>query len=206
MSAGGGVAGAVRAARAFRAFRAVRAAWAAGTAVALLGGCWHRPPNDAWINETSTSERVPADRVPTAAENERMLAAIRDAATPADATQDAAAANPPAPGETVAPARWGRRWHDVLPAVGWSAGLCGMAIWQKELSDDGRVWTFQLITAEDERGTLVVTRQPPPGIYKATATIGMFGEKGDKARKLLEALDATMLRYGEKPEPKIFDD
>jgi len=173
-------------------------------AAALLGGCGNPEPPQATYNLPSPEDPFLADLALTPAQDEQVLALMREA-VPCDRSI------------IVAPAKYGMRWSDVDTAVRWGGGVVEMAVlssthepakpalYAGESATPER-WIFNIITVADDPVTLTVTREAPPAIYTAQVKAGLFGDRRDIEERLLTEFRAAMLSFGAKPMPETLDD
>jgi hypothetical protein len=59
-------------------------------------------------------------------------------------------------------------------------------------------WEYRIRTVEDWPGVLRVHRTADERIYQSTATIGLFGDRTDRAQALLKAFDEQMEAFARK--------
>ena len=96
------------------------------------------------------------------------------------------------------PAPLGVRWADVPQAVRFACDDAEMAVVQT-IDHDG-TFEFRLLTIEEYPGRLVVHQTNDDQVYNAEASIGIYGDHGDRARRLLDAFDHQMRAFGKKRE------
>ena len=100
------------------------------------------------------------------------------------------------PVRTPHPATYGVRWSDVPNAVVYALDEVEMAVVSKREHDWG--WEFQILSVEDDPGTLLVKRTNDERVYEATATIGGLIVQTERAQVLLNEFDKQMLAFGRK--------
>ena len=107
------------------------------------------------------------------------------------------------PGPT--PAQQGR-WTDIPDAAGRAASKAEVAIVSTSFEPAGssldsadRI-VFSILTLTSEPGRLEVSRGDDGSVYRATATIGLLGERVETANRLLEELAREVAAFGRKPE------
>lgn len=171
--------------RSWRAFAVIAVATAA-----IVPGCASEPP-DVTYNLPSRHDLFDPDLVLTEGDREEVLAIMRGT-VPCDEPVE------------IAPAKYGVRWRDVDSAVRWGSSVVEMAVLSAESTPDR--WTYRIITAADDPVTLVVTREPPPVIYSASAVAGVFGDRRDIEARLLEEVHRSMRAFGAKPLPVVLDE
>ncbi len=114
------------------------------------------------------------------------------------AFQSLAEGHAPVNRPVVAPS--GGRWSDVYPAVVEACDEIEAAIVSKTLHDWG--WEFSIRTVEEWPGTLIIRRASPEAgqgsVYDATAVIGLYGDRADRAQALLAAVDKHLREFGHK--------
>ena len=71
-----------------------------------------------------------------------------------------------------------------------------MAISQTQERDWG--FEFTLRTVEGYPGWLKVRRQPPPAMYRAECSIGLYGDRIERAGKLVDAFEEQMIAFSKK--------
>jgi hypothetical protein len=132
--------------------------------------------------------RQPGDNPPTkgvltASDQNEIGEAFDDAADGRDADQSLK------PSGTI-------RWSDVPLAVVYACDEAEMAVVEADEGD--AVCRYRLISVEDWPGTLIVTRVDDGRIYEASATVGEFGNREDRANRLLEALESQLKAFAKK--------
>jgi hypothetical protein len=96
------------------------------------------------------------------------------------------------------------RWSDVHLAVLYACDEIEAAVVQRTKRDWG--WEYYLRTAEDWPGTLMIRRADAARVYEASASIGIFGDRTERAEALLEAFAEQMRDFGRKPQFPEDDD
>lgn len=94
----------------------------------------------------------------------------------------------------------GWRWSDVVAAAKLAAGDVEAAVMRARefVDEDGRAgWRFTVTTIEDWPGELVVVRTEgkAPG-YRATATIGLYRDRAERAARFVEAFESRLRALG----------
>lgn len=173
-----------------------------------------RQPDPAARNEVLADGDAWNRVVLDASERDRTVAIMKDAARVDDPVYPT-------------PAPRGVRWSDVPAAArlaaadvamavvrGAKPNAAGDAIWDAaflakppaslvgDLADGRERWVFEVKTLRDERGFLVVVRDPaaPPGeVGPAAAEIGVVGERTADAEALVEAFAKQLRTLGAKP-------
>ena len=94
----------------------------------------------------------------------------------------------------------GGRWSDVYPAVVEACDEIEAAVVSKKLYDWG--WEIHIRTVEEWPGTLTIRRAMPESkeisIYEATAVIGLYGDRTERAEALLKAFHERLRAFGRK--------
>jgi len=88
------------------------------------------------------------------------------------------------------------RWSDVPLALAYACDDAEMAIVEADESDE--VCRYRLVSVEDWPGTMIVTRTDDSRVYKATATVGVFGDHADRAARLVDALEKQLTAFAKK--------
>jgi hypothetical protein len=97
------------------------------------------------------------------------------------------------------PAKYGVRWEDVALAARRAGGQLELAIISIEELDDGETKRISMISIGDTPVELSVYRKPPPTIYVANVSAGLFEDQATLAAKLLSKFNESMRLYGVKP-------
>ena len=97
------------------------------------------------------------------------------------------------------PAQYGVRWSDVRLAAQKAAGTQEFAVFSVTEEEDGAVKRIQLISIGEVPAELIVRKVPPPKIYEASATVGLFDNQPKLVAALLREFDSAMRAYGAKP-------
>lgn len=168
----------------------------------LLVSCAQQKPPEATYNLNSKDDLFQANLVLSEGQDEEVLALMREA-TPTDTRIE------------IAPARYGVRWRDVNAAVRWGSSIAEMAVYTgthvpaSNASANGSPvaehWVYELITAADDPVTLTIIREPPPRIYSATVVAGVFGDRRDIEKRLLDEVHLAMIEFGKKRAPVLDD-
>lgn len=90
----------------------------------------------------------------------------------------------------------GVRWTDVYSAALFACDQTEMAIVRMVATPEG--YDVQLKTIEDYPGRMLIHARPHPQVYEAQATIGLYGDRTERARQLLVAFDDQMRAFGRK--------
>lgn len=168
--------------------------------LAGLSGCAGTPPAAA---ETGLT-RQPDEPAYVASLSDSQQAEVRSAFESLAA--GSGAVTRPVPAERG-------RWSDVYSAVLYACDDVEMAVvsrkHQKADSEGygagvGERWEFGLRTVEDWPGTFIVDRVADAAdsdapIYRATAMIGQFKDRTDRAQALLDAFERQLRLFGRKP-------
>jgi hypothetical protein len=101
-----------------------------------------------------------------------------------------------APVNPPRPAGLGMRWSDVPLSVIYACDDAQMAV-VRHISDDRR-FSAELITIEDFPAHLSIDRLQDEQGYRASATVGRFGDRTDRAGELLRALQKYMRAFAAK--------
>jgi hypothetical protein len=104
---------------------------------------------------------------------------------------------------TPAPSERGR-WSDVHLAVLYACDEIEAAVVQRTKHEWG--WEYHLRTAEDWPGTLMIRRADTARVYEASAIIGIFGDRTERATALIEAFAEQMRDFGSKRQFPEEDD
>jgi hypothetical protein len=88
------------------------------------------------------------------------------------------------------------RWSDLGDALAEASALVEMAV----VSREERPWgaRFILKTIEGWPAELEVRREAPPRVYSATASVGVFGDRVDRAEALLAELERQLVAFSRK--------
>ena len=97
------------------------------------------------------------------------------------------------------PAPHGTRWNDVRLAAVKAGGVLELAILSVDDEEDGMVKRIRMVSIGEVPVELVVRRMPPPAMYEASATAGLFQDQQALADDLVVAFGAAMRAYGAKP-------
>lgn len=106
---------------------------------------------------------------------------------------------PPDGSMQLVPATHGVRWSDVYLSVYNAALEDGVDLGMLSYDEQPWGWTFRFKTLDNKPAEMVVRRADPPIVYRATASVGRWGEDEARATRLLEAFDSWMKKYGKKP-------
>ncbi len=98
---------------------------------------------------------------------------------------------------TPAPASRGR-WADVHLAVLYACDDTEMAVVSRTEHDWG--WQYRVRTVEDWPGTLTIHRIESDQVYEATAIIGVFNDRAERADSLITAFEKHMAEFGRKKQ------
>jgi len=90
----------------------------------------------------------------------------------------------------------GVRWSDLRLAVAYACDDVEAAVVRQTQREWG--WEFAIRTVEDWPGTLTVRKTNDQRVYEATAVIGVFGDRKERAAALLDALDTRLRELGRK--------
>ena len=153
--------------------------------IAALAGC---EPKE---NPVLSKERFPEDQYP---QNLLLDSAEQDAALAAMSAT--AQGMPTTPLETAPDAV---RWSDVKAAAGVAAKRAEMGLVSSALT--GETWTFSIETLSGAPVVLTVEKRPAPLMYLATAKVGVFGEDGTKAERLVREFRMAMRKFGQIKRP-----
>ena len=152
----------------------------------LLAGCSGKSTNPASTNIQMGPHDEFANRILTNAEAGRVITILKESVDgPAD--------------DPARPAKYGVRWDNVGLAASRAGGQLELAIISIEELDDGETKLISLISIGDTPVELLVHREPPPKIYVATATAGLFEDQTRLAADLVTRFDESMRLYGAKP-------
>ena len=155
------------------------------TALPLVG-CSGSKPNPASSNISFGPDDRFANRVLDDAEARKVLEIMRESVDgPADAPAH--------------PAPYGVRWADVGLAATRAGGKLELAIQSVEQLDGGDTKKISMVSIGDVPVELLVRRVPPPKIYEATVTAGLFDDQVTLAAALLRQFNESMRLYGAKP-------
>ena len=164
----------------------VSRAWVVAIAlVATLAGCEPKE-NPVLSNEPFSEDQYPQNLLLDSAEQDEALAAMAATAQgmptkPLEAAPDAV------------------RWGDVKAAAGVAAKRAEMGLVSSRLS--GETWTFSIETLSGAPVVLTVEKRPAPLMYLATAKVGVFGEDGTKAERLVREFRMAMRKFGQIKRP-----
>lgn len=169
-------------------------------AAAVSGGCAKPVPNSPALNRpvegASDLDNAWASTVLDASQRREVEKSFRS--LPGDRT-----AGEVGPGPQPAPKG---RWRDIPAAAGEAASTAEVAIVSTRFEPEGaslesaeRI-VFELVTLTSEPGRLEVSRGEAGRLYEAAATIGLFGERTETAKLLVEALASQVALFGRKPE------
>ena len=158
--------------------------------VGMLTGC-SSPPNPIASNISYGPEDQFSTRILDASERQQVIQIMQETVTgPID--------------DPARPARYGVRWKDVTNAAIKACSTLDLAVLSVSTEEDGRLMRIQIISVGNKPYELVVRRLPPPRIYEATATAGLFNDQTKLADRLLKAFGESMRAFGAKPGwPKL---
>jgi hypothetical protein len=88
------------------------------------------------------------------------------------------------------------RWQDVYLATLYACDDLEAAVTASRQTPDR--WEFDLRTAEDWPGTLLVSRRSDEQVFDARAKVGVFGDRVEQAELLVKAFEAHMAAFGQK--------
>ncbi len=183
---------------------AAAAAWLGnvlvGATLLALSACAKPVPNSPALNRSvrgeSEREYLWATTVLDSAQRREVEGVIRT--LPGDRT-----AAEVGPGPTTAPHG---RWNDIPRAARGAASKAEVAIVSSRFEPDGasiesaeRI-VFSIVTLASEPGRLEVSRGTDGSVYRASAVIGLFGERTDTAERLVSELARELEAFGRKPE------
>ena len=97
------------------------------------------------------------------------------------------------------PAPYGVRWADVGLAATRAGGKLELAIESVAQLDGGNTQKISMVSIGDVPVELLVRRVPPPKVYEATVTAGLFDDQVSLAAALLRQFNESMRLYGAKP-------
>lgn len=107
------------------------------------------------------------------------------------------------PGPAPAP---GGRWSDLPSAAKRAASRAEVAILSSRFEPDGATLdsseriVFSIVTLTSEPGRLEVSRDTDGSVYRASAVIGLLGERTETADRLVRELAREIEAFGRKPE------
>ena len=154
--------------------------------VVLVVGCSGPPPNSVSSNVSNGPDDRFATRILTPADSKRVLEIMRESVNgPTD--------------DPARPAAYGVRWSDVRLAASRAGRGLELAILSVTELDDAKTKQITMVSIGDIPVELVVRRLPPPKIYEATATAGLFEEQQKLASDLVARFNESMKLYGAKP-------
>ena len=151
----------------------------------LLSGC-SSTPNPIKSNIAYGPDDQFANRVLDNSDRRRVLEIMQGAVT--------GPTNNPA-----RPARYGVRWEDVTNAAIKACSTLNLAVLSVNTEEDGYLMRLEIVSVGNRPYELVVRRLPPPRIYEATATAGLFNDRTESADRLLKAFNESMRAFGAKP-------
>lgn len=97
------------------------------------------------------------------------------------------------------PAKYGVRWSDIGLAAIKAGKELELAVLDTTEEEDGTVKRIRLISVGSIPAELVVRKVPPPRVFEATATAGLFEDRTVLAADLVREFNAAMRAYGAKP-------
>jgi hypothetical protein len=153
--------------------------------VGLLTGC-SSPPNPIASNISYGPDDQFSTRILDASERQQVIEIMQAAVT--GPTNDPAR-----------PAPYGVRWEDVTNAAIRACSKLDLAVLSVNVEEDGKLKRIKIVSVGSVPYELVVRQLPPPRIYEATATAGVFEDEKKAAELLLEAFDKSMRAFGSKP-------
>ena len=152
---------------------------------ACLPGC-SGSPNPVASNVSFGPDDQFATRILDASERQEVLTIMRGAV---DGPTD----------DPARPAPHGARWKDVTLAATLACKQQDLAILSVNVEEGGLLKRIEIISVGDIPYELQVRRLPPPEIFAATATGGLFEERTREAARLVRDFEAAMLAFGAKP-------
>ena len=162
--------------------------------VSLVVGCSGPSPNPVSSNVSNGPHDQFATRIFSAADSKKVLEIMR--ASVDGPTDDPAHA-----------AVYGVRWEDVRLAASRAGRGLELAILSVTELDDGATKQIKMVSIGDTPVELVVRRLPPPQIYEASATAGLFQDKKKLASDMVARFNESMRLYGAKPSwPPLAND
>jgi hypothetical protein len=170
------------------------------TLATALVGCAKPIANSPALNRTvegeSETEYLWATTMLDAEQRREVEGVIRT--LPGDRTAEEVG-----PGPTTAPRG---RWSDLPNAARRAASKAEVAILSTRFEPDGasldsadRI-VFSIVTLTSEPGRLEVSRGTDGSVYRASATIGLLGERTETADRLVAELAREVEAFGRKPE------
>ncbi len=153
--------------------------------MALLPGC-SNSPNPVASNISYGPDDQFATRILDASERRQVIRIMQEAVD--GPTNDPAR-----------PAPYGVRWRDVTNAATKACANLNLAILSVNQEQDGMLKRIEIISVGEVPFELLVHRLPPPEIYEATATGGLFGDKTEVAEQLVREFNQAMRAFGAKP-------
>lgn len=151
----------------------------------MLTGC-SSSPNPIASNISYGPDDQFATKILDASERRQVLQIMQDAVV--GPTNDPAL-----------PARYGVRWEDVTNAAIKACSTFNLAVLSVNTEEDGKLMRIKIISIGTMPYELVVRRLPPPRIYEATVTAGLFAEELESAERFLKAFNQSMRAFGSKP-------
>ena len=152
----------------------------------FAAGCSSASKNPVRFNTPMGPDDRFANRVLDPAESRQVLEILRESVDgPAD--------------DPARPAKHGVRWEDIRLAAARAGGKLELAIVSVDELDDGRTKRINMVSIGSTPVTLTVRSMPPPRVYAATATAGLFEEQTRLADSLVSRFDESMKLYGAKP-------
>jgi hypothetical protein len=97
------------------------------------------------------------------------------------------------------PAQYGVRWSDVALAADKAGRALELAVLSTTVEEDGAVLRIRLVSVGEIPIELVVRKVPPPQVYEASASAGLFEDRTTLAANLVREFHAAMRAYGSKP-------
>ena len=152
----------------------------------LCSGCGGGKPNPVSSNTSFGPDDEFATRILDRSERREVLSIMRSAVV--GPTDDAAR-----------PARYGVRWSDVHSAAIAAGAPFELAVLSVEANAENTLKTVELVSIAEVPVRLLVRRVPPPEIYTATATAGLFEDDDQLAGDFLAGFNVSMRNFGRKP-------
>lgn len=167
---------------------------------ALLVSCAKPVPNSPSLNRTVKSGNEIDDRWASTVLDASQRAEVEGVFRSLPGSLTSAQVGP---GPVPAPRG---RWIDIPDAARIAASNAEVAIVSttceptgSDLDSADRI-VFSIVTLTAEPGRLEITRGDADEVYRATATIGLLGERSETARILLEELAREVVAFGRRPE------
>ena len=150
----------------------------------MLTGC-SSSPNPIASNISYGPKDQFATRILDASERRQVIQIMQETVTgPTD--------------DSARPARYGVRWKDVTNAAIRACSKLNLAVLSVNVEEDGKLKRLEIISVGSMPYELIVRRLPPPRIYEATVTAGVFEDEVKAAESLLEAFNKSMRAFGAK--------